>query len=470
MSAVKHSRKASRRSYGSIRRLPSGRFQARYRDASGTIRTAPETFDSKTAADNWLTTERADLVRGVWRNPDVGAIALADYLSDWITRRTDLRPAARELYSRHLERWIARPLQLPGLRGARPTTIDLGAVHVNALTVADIRDWYAAAHATQVRETAERSARGDAWRAARRHPARSWAMANGLDIKATGRLRPEVLTAWKRAGAPTELDLAPVEVDLNVSPAPVIAQAYRTLRAGLNAAVRDGLIAANPCQIPRAGHAEAARRQPATSQEVAQLCAAMPARFAVAVEVAAYSALRAGELFAQARSHVDVAAGTVRVERGLQEVAGEPLRFGPPKTPSSLRTVHLPPRVMQRLSDHMDSYTESSSNALVFAHPDGSPVTKAQRTRMFAQARKAIGREDLRFHDLRHTGATLAAQAGASIEELRHRLGHSTVSAAMRYQHASAERDRELARRLDAMSAPMSNVVPFNGVQSGRSA
>ena len=55
-----------------------------------------------------------------------------------------------------------------------------------------------------------------------------------------------------------------------------------------------------------------------------------------------------------------------------------------------------------------------------------------------------------RFHDLRHTGAVLAAlaaQSGATLAELMHRLGHTTPAAAMRYQHAAAERDREIARR-----------------------
>ncbi|MGQ0825115.1 MAG: hypothetical protein ACT4OX_08855 [Actinomycetota bacterium] len=55
------------------------------------------------------------------------------------------------------------------------------------------------------------------------------------------------------------------------------------------------------------------------------------------------------------------------------------------------------------------------------------------------------------MHDLRHAGATLAAQAGATTRELMARLGHSSPRAALRYQHASAERDRGLAARLDEL-------------------
>lgn len=71
--------------------------------------------------------------------------------------------------------------------------------------------------------------------------------------------------------------------------------------------------------------------------------------------------------------------------------------------------------------------------------------------KVFYRARQAAGRPDLRWHDLRHTGAVLAAQTGATLAELMSRLGHSTAGAAIRYQHASEERDLEIARRLSAM-------------------
>lgn len=73
--------------------------------------------------------------------------------------------------------------------------------------------------------------------------------------------------------------------------------------------------------------------------------------------------------------------------------------------------------------------------------------------RVFKRARKAIGRPDLRFHDLRHTGATMAAQAGATMRELMDRLGHSTPQAALIYQHAAADRQAALAARLSAMAS-----------------
>jgi len=69
----------------------------------------------------------------------------------------------------------------------------------------------------------------------------------------------------------------------------------------------------------------------------------------------------------------------------------------------------------------------------------------------FAKARKAARREDLKWHDLRHTGATMAAQVGATTAELQARLGHSTSVAAQLYQHAAKDRDRQIAERLSKL-------------------
>lgn len=68
-------------------------------------------------------------------------------------------------------------------------------------------------------------------------------------------------------------------------------------------------------------------------------------------------------------------------------------------------------------------------------------------------ARCVAGRPDPRWHDLRHTGAVLAASTGATLAELMARLGHSTPSAALRYQHAAAGRDAEIAEALSLLVA-----------------
>jgi integrase len=78
----------------------------------------------------------------------------------------------------------------------------------------------------------------------------------------------------------------------------------------------------------------------------------------------------------------------------------------------------------------------------------------------FTKAKAAAGSDDLKRHDLRHTGATLTAQVGATTAELQTRLRHSTFVAARLYQHAAKGRDREIAARLSARSGESAAVDP----------
>ena len=91
-------------------------------------------------------------------------------------------------------------------------------------------------------------------------------------------------------------------------------------------------------------------------------------------------------------------------------------------------------------------------DGLLFPAADGtSHLAPSSLYRVFYPARDKAGRPDLRWHDLRHTGAVLAAATGATLAELMGRLGHSTPGAALRYQHISQGRDAEIARKLSAM-------------------
>ena len=452
------SRRGGNRSrFGAVRQLPSGRWQARYTDTAGVRRTAPRTFATKRDADDWLATSRADQVRGDWQAPDLGRVALSTYAADYLTARVDLSPTTLGNYRQLVRGWLSTDLRHPTGR-----TVNLGRVHLCDLSPALVRDWRAAALSTAHARARERAARSDARRRSRAlHAARVWAAENGLHVAPTGRLPREVVDAWRASGAPAAatLDLPPTEPAADAGRSQV-SHAYALLRSILNAAVEDGLIRANPCTVKGAGQVSARERVPATPAEVAALAALVPAHLSAAVHVAAWSGLRAGELFGLTRAHVNLTAGTVRVERALKNIPGEGLRFGPPKTPASLRTVHLPPPVVTILAEHMAAHTAPGADALVFARPDGRPVDSRHRTAAFRVACAHIGRHDLRWHDLRHTGATMAAQAGASLRELQARLGHSTAAAAMTYQHATAERDRALAERMAALVAPALPVAP----------
>ena len=89
---------------------------------------------------------------------------------------------------------------------------------------------------------------------------------------------------------------------------------------------------------------------------------------------------------------------------------------------------------------------------MLFPAEHGGHLAPSTLYRWFYAARRAADRPDLRFHDLRHSGAVLAALSGATLAELMGRLGHSTPAAALRYQHVAAGRDEALAAAMSEVA------------------
>jgi integrase len=160
--------------------------------------------------------------------------------------------------------------------------------------------------------------------------------------------------------------------------------------------------------------------------------------------------LRRGEILALRRRDVDLDAGTVTVERTQTELLSRRQRFdSKPKTDAGYRTVAIPAPVVLALRDHLEKFAGSER---VFVAADGGPMRGDTLYQAFARARRAVGLEDLRFHDLRHTGQTLAAATGATLADLMKRLGHSSPAAALRYLHTVDGRDRAIADALSQLA------------------
>ena len=123
-----------------------------------------------------------------------------------------------------------------------------------------------------------------------------------------------------------------------------------------------------------------------------------------------------------------------------------------PKSDAGIRDVAIPPHLLPTIEKHLANHVDTQRDSLLFPATQGEHLAPATLYRQYYKARDAAGRPDLRFHDLRHSGAVLAAATGATLVELMARLGHSTPQAAMRYQHAAAGRDREIAALLSKMA------------------
>lgn len=370
--------KGNRARFGNVRKLPSGRWQARYTGPDARTHKAHVTFDTKGDAEAWLSTVRADIVRETWTpptaaaTPQVRALTFGDYSATWLkARKVRGRPLAdrtREHYQSLLDRFLLPTFRDVPLRYITPELVD---------------EWY-------------------------EHTATE--------------------TPTYRA------------------------HAYGLLRTILGTAVDRGLIrTANPAKVRGGGSTERVRKvRPASLSELETIASEVPERYRLMVLLAAWCALRFGELAELRRFDVDTKRGVIRVRRGVvRTTAGRQVKA--PKSDAGSRDVAIPPHLLPLVREHLLAHAEGGREGLLFPARNGGQLAPSSLYRVYYPARKAAGREDLAFHHLRHTGAVLAAQTGATLAELMARLGHSTPGAAMRYQHAAQERDVEIARRLSAL-------------------
>ena len=330
------------------------------------------TFTSKSDAETFLATVRADIVRSTWQPPSRRPERVAnfcDYADEWLASRSrELKPRTTVPYRGLLDRHLY------------PT---LGSTQMDQISPAVVRTWY------------------------------------------------------------SRLDTGPTRR----------AHAYSLLRTILNTAVADDVIVANPCRLRGAGQSRRVKEiRPATLDELATLGEAMPGRLRLIVLVAAWCGLRFGELVELRRKDIDTKEGVLRVRRAVTWVDGIPV-VGTPKSDAGIRVVAVPPHLAPAIAEHLLRHAGKGPDGLLFTAADGlSPLTHDMLKRPFDRARQSADRPDLRFHDLRHTGAVLAAQTGATLAELMARLGHSTPGAALRYQHAAAGRDAQIAVALSRIA------------------
>lgn len=229
---------------------------------------------------------------------------------------------------------------------------------------------------------------------------------------------------------------------------------YAVLRNAMSKGVRLGLVKVNPCtnvDLPRSAREEMLFL---TAEEVRTVAEAIDPFYRVLIYTAAYTGLRSGELLALRRSDLDLLRGVLHVRRSLREVGGQ-LSFGEPKTAGSRRTVTLPQFLRDMLAAHLAALPSGTPEALVFPSKTGKPLRHHlfYRRHFKLAVRKALPAEKhgLRFHDLRHTCASLGIAAGAHPKLISARLGHSSVQITLdRYSHLFPSVEEALGEALDA--------------------
>jgi integrase len=374
--------------FGSVDQRATG-YRARYFGPDGRRYQAPTFFQTKRDARKWLSLRQSEIIRNAWMPPEV----------------IEPNPARLKLtLTDYANQWIdQRDLKARTREHYRMLLDDhilsttLGALPLVSITADDVRAWHAK-----------------------------------LD-KAKPTLR---------------------------------AHAYGLLRTIMGTAANDGKVSINPCVIRGAGSAKRVHKiRPASLPEIEKLTAAMPANQQALVLLAAWCALRFGELTELRRrdieliertekdddgNDVDIREGVIRIRRAVVRAEGG-FMVTTPKSDAGTRDVAIPPHLVPVMKKHLAEHVGPQQDALLFPAAHGGHLAPATLYRRFYTARDAAGRSDLRFHDLRHSGAVLAAATGATLAELMARLGHSTPAAAMRYQHAAQDRDKAIAAALSEL-------------------
>ena len=231
------------------------------------------------------------------------------------------------------------------------------------------------------------------------------------------------------------------------------AHAYMLLKTICATAVADDLLHANPCRIRGAGQAKrVSKTEPATVAQLGTIVDHIPQRYKLMILLASWCGMRFGELTELRGQDIDTKAGVIKIRRAVAWVDSSPV-IGKPKSDAGSRDVAIPPHLLPAVRTHLLA-VGAGKTGLLFpaAHDATTHMRPATLYKVYYPAREAAGRTDLRFHDLRHTGAVLAASTGATLAELMGRLGHSTPGAAMRYQHAAKGRDQQIAKALSVLA------------------
>lgn len=225
---------------------------------------------------------------------------------------------------------------------------------------------------------------------------------------------------------------------------------HASCRMALEKAVKEGLITINPaigCKLP-----------PKKAREMQVLTHDEMQRFLIQAKHDGYyeifmldlsTGLRRGELMGLQWDDLNMTTGELRIERQVSRVNGE-LKIFPPKTKSSIRTLVLPPPVLKVLKEYQSS---TKGSKWIFPSPVKTEDCPRDPHTVYSKMQLILQRANckrIRFHDLRHTFATMALEHGMDIKTLSTIIGHvSSATTLDIYSHITTEMELKAAQNID---------------------
>jgi len=392
---------AGKRGVGSVRKLPSGRWQARVTGPDLMRHNAPTTFTTKRDAEAWIVTESKRMEDvDTWQpaqarlaaaaaeraRAEAERILFADYAKHFLrTRTTKGKPLAQSTILRHQS--TLKGHVLPAF----------GDLDLDSITPQRVLKW---------------------WEALPESP----------------KIRREAYS---------------------------LAKAIMSEAVSVHGPIPGHM---NPFAIRGAGSGQSPKREETvSSEELRTILATMRPEWRCAVLLATWCGLRYGEIAELRRSDVDLTRRVIHVRRALALAGRKERHVKRPKSEAGNRNQRIPTSIVPDLKEHLASIM-TGRDGLLFPNRTGGHLNpsvfygKAKgggkpSPGSWMAARAAAGRNDLHFHDLRATGATLMAQNGATVAEVQAWLGDSTPTAALRYVRATDSRMDTLTGRLSELAS-----------------
>jgi integrase len=248
---------------------------------------------------------------------------------------------------------------------------------------------------------------------------------------------------------------------------------HGVLHRSLNVAQKQGLIGKNPASVVELPKVVRKELEILDDNQVRQfLIVAQGHRYETLFHIAVTTGMRMGELLGIKWSDLDLSSGVIYIKRQLQRVPGKGFKFSPPKTQAGRRMVQLGQSTMRQLVEHRKRQeTEHQrkdwqENDLIFPAPSGIPTDQRNLHRYFKPLLEKAGLPNIRFHDLRHTAATLMLMNGIPLMVVSRRLGHSKPSTTLDiYGHFLPGMQSEAADLMDELVTP----IPAKWQQIGNS-
>lgn len=223
--------------------------------------------------------------------------------------------------------------------------------------------------------------------------------------------------------------------------------AHAVLRRALNQAVKWGLLNKNPASLVDAPRPTKKTPETMSIDQAKQFLAALKDhRWYPIYLLAITTGMREGELLGLHWEDVDLKNSQIHVQHQVQFLPGQGLVVSGPKTKRSKRTIALSPLATQVLEEM------KGVSGLVFITSNGTPISPRNLQRHFHQALEKVGLPNIRFHDLRHTAATLLLTQNVHPKIVQEMLGHSSISLTLdTYSHIIPAMQKEAAKKMEEM-------------------